>query len=45
MLRESDLAILDPPVQISIQGHEGLALGVHEEERICHRGRVEALLS
>ena len=36
LLRKSDLASLDPPVQIVIQRDEGFTLGVHEEEGVCH---------
>ena len=36
LLTQSDLAGPDPPVQIVIQRHESLALGVHEEEGVCH---------
>ena len=38
LLTQSDLTGPDPPVQIVIQRYESLALGVHEEEGVCHHG-------
>ena len=43
ILREPDLAGRDPPVQLTVQRHERLALRVHEEEGVGDGGQVEAL--